>query len=201
MNKTIIIILGGGLTRDKDGKWRTTNFNEKGDSFGAVGDRLRVIAGSCLRKNNPNSLIIASGGKGQYENKIDTPNISEIIKNELIELDIPAKNIILETNSGNTYQQLKEIQKIITKLDSQQAIIISNKYHLPRIRAMIKYNKNLKNLSMILLQSAEEILIKHKPKQWRAIIESAYKSGAMKKRIALEVRGVKQIKEGIYNYE
>ena len=38
-----IAVLGGNLVKDQSGKWRTTNF-EEGDIFGALGDRLRVVA-------------------------------------------------------------------------------------------------------------------------------------------------------------
>jgi len=48
-----IYILGGGLKKEADGKWRTTNYDEPGDNFGISGDRLRVVAAGYLYKNNP----------------------------------------------------------------------------------------------------------------------------------------------------
>ena len=64
-NTKAIIILGGSIIKDEHtGKWRTTYFDEQGDNYGALGDHLRVEAAVYLFKNNPNTLIIASGGKG-----------------------------------------------------------------------------------------------------------------------------------------
>jgi len=201
--KMAIVILGGGLIKDKKGQWRTTNFNEKGDKFGILGDRLRVEAGNYLYKDNPESLIIASGGKGQLKGVKGAPNLSKIIKKELIELEVEEKRIIEENKSGNTWQQLQELKKIIIKKRLLLVIIISNKYHFLRVKVMIEQDRELKRMldcSRIKLKTAEEILIKHEPRKWQEIIETAYKSKAMKKRIAREKKGIRQIKNGIYKF-
>ncbi|MFH1523183.1 MAG: YdcF family protein, partial [Patescibacteria group bacterium] len=188
MNKTeAIIILGGGLKEEND-KWRTTNFNE-GDNFGAMGDRLRVVAANYLYKNNPDIAIIASAGKGQYKNVPDAPTVSSVILNELIELGVPKEKIIKEENSGNTWQQLQETKKIIQEKNLNKIIIISNRYHLPRIKAMINKDELLNKLldeGKIELQSAEEICLKYDEKKWNKIIDDAYNSDVMKERVSLE---------------
>jgi len=96
--KTAIVILGGGLKKDADGRWRTTNYDESGDNFGVSGDRLRVVAANYLYKNNQEQLIIASGGKGQLKNIPGAPAVSEVLKRELIELGVPEEKIIEENN-------------------------------------------------------------------------------------------------------
>lgn len=203
-NKLAIIILGGGIKKDKNGKWRTTNFDEKGDNFGASGDRLRVIAGSYLYKDNPEKLIIASGGKGQLKDIPDAPTVASVIKKELIELDVPADKILEENNSGNTYQQLQEMKKNIQKKALKNITVISNKWHLPRIKAMIKIDPDLKKIfgaGNLKILSTEEICLTYKPKVWQPIIKAAYESEDIKKRIKLEQEGVKQIKEGTYKFK
>jgi len=198
-----IAILGGGLQKNKNGVWRTTNFTE-GDNFGSLGDYLRVIAGNYLYKNDTRRLIIALGGKGQYKDNPDTPPISKIIRNELMELGIPVKNIILEKNSNNTYQQLIELQKIILNKNLTSIIIVSNKYHLPRVKTIIEYAGELKKLkimmdnSKIKLESAEKIVIKYDAEKFNDIIKSAYAGEAMKLRISLEKKGIRQLKNGSY---
>src|SRR3989344_8965817 len=102
--KNTIVVLGGGLVED-GGKFRTTNFNE-GDTFGALGDRLRVEAANVLFKRDPSSEIVALGGKGQYNQTSNYPPVSSVIKQELIELGVPEEQILAETKSGSTYQQL-----------------------------------------------------------------------------------------------
>lgn len=202
--KEAIIILGGGLIKDEDGSWRTTNFNEQGDKFGVSGDRLRIIAGSYLYKDNTNLIIVASGGKGQLKNIPDTPAVSEVMKKELIELGVPVKKIVLENNSDNTWQQLQELKKIINKMELNKIIIVSNKWHLARIQAMIEKDEKLINMfnkGEIELASAEYVVVKYEPKKWKKVIDSVYSSEKMKKRIALEEEGVQEIKEGKYKFK
>ena len=202
-DKTVIFLMGGGLVNDA-GVWRTTNYDE-GDNFGVSGDRLRVIAAGLLYKDKPGQLIIASGGKGQLKNILPGKiTVASVIKDELIKIGIPAKNIIKEEKSGNTYQQLKELNKLLKKRNLKNIIIISNQYHLSRVKTMIKYAGGLRLLkkrlvlSRIKMKSAESLVIKYEPRLWRKIINDVYKSEAMKKRIKLERQGIKQIKKGVY---
>lgn len=196
-----IAVLGGGLIKDKSGKWRTTNFDE-GDNFGALGDRLRVVAASFLYKSRSTSIIVL-GGRGQLKNISDAPPVSEVIKNELVEMGVAPKDIICEKRSGSTFEQLRELADIAGKKGFKSLTIITNDYHVPRIRAMIKFNPALtKTFSYCKLafKSAESVLLKHDSKTWQKLIDTAYKSDTIKKRIVSESAGVKQIKEGTYDY-
>lgn len=202
----VIVIIGGGLKKDKDGKWRTTNYFE-GDNFAVQGDRLRVEAGACLFNKNPEYLIITSAGKGQYKDIPDVLPVAEVVKTELVELGVTKEKIITETKSGNSYEQLRETGKIIDKMGFNQVIIISNRYHLPRLEAMIKYGpdlgrlKELLNSSIIELKSAEDILLVDNEDKYKKEIDLAYKSNKMKERIKLEEQGVGQIKQGRYKFK
>ena len=119
---------------------------------------------------------------------------------------MPASRIIEEDKSNTTYQQLLELQKMARKHKIKNIIIISNKYHLPRVQAMIEYGLGLNifkkmfdNLD-IKLKSAEEILIKHESEKWGKVISKIYKDNDMIARIELEKKGVEQIKKGTYNF-
>ncbi len=197
--KRVIAILGGGM-KEENGKWRTLNFDE-GDKFGATGDRLRVVAASYLYRGNSNSILIALGGKGQYKDIPGAPTIAEVIKKELIELGVPEKNITEECYSGNTFQQLEELGKIAKQCDIEKIIIISNHWHLMRIRAMLEMFCELKELAIfggLELMAAEDILFKWDALNWEKIIKVAYESEGIKKRIETEEEGIRQIKEGKY---
>ncbi|MDD5431155.1 MAG: YdcF family protein [Candidatus Pacebacteria bacterium] len=188
----------------KNGKWRTTNFNE-GDNFGVSGDRLRVIAAGFLYKEKPERLIIVSGGKGQLKGILPGKmTLASVIKDELAEIGVPAEKIIKEEKSGNTYQQLKVLLRISRKANFGKIMLISNRCHLPRIKAMIKFRKDLNGLKKILggklkLVSAESVVVRKEPKL-KKIIKSAYASRAMKERMALERKGIRDIKAGTYSF-
>lgn len=197
----LIIILGGGIIK-RNGIWRTTNFSE-GDKFGVDGSNIRVIAAKYLYEHDSDAFIIASGGKGQYKNIADFPPVAKVIKKELIDLGIPKNKIICETKSGNTYQQLKALKKIISEYNFKEVIIISNEHQLPRIKAMLEFAPYIKNIyaqTKIIIESAEKILIKYAGEKYENMIKKAYQSEPIRNRIKIEKKGVNQIKDGTYKF-
>jgi len=197
-----IIILGGDLKKDKRG-WRTTNFGER-DNFGITGDRLRVVAASFLYKRT-GALIIALGGKGQLKNIPGAPAVAKILKKELIKLGVPPKSIVEENKSGSTFEQLLALNNIVIKKKLRKIALISNRYHLPRIKTIIKcYSDKITILALMLaerrlqLVSAEKVCLSYDKQKWAIVIKNAYKSKAMKRRLLLEKQGVADIKKGKY---
>jgi len=199
--KKIIVVLGGALKKVSPGYWRTTTFDDAGDNFGVQGDRLRVVAAAYLAAADPDSLILVSGGKGQLTNVAEAPTVASVIKKELIDLGLPARRIREEDQSGTTYQQLLALQKIIRQDRPDKVIIISNLWHLPRIQAFLDYRPELplaRSVSELQLVDAEKVAIENDSATWTKIIESAYNSKAMKSRMELEQRGVREIKNDHY---
>lgn len=206
----VIAVLGGGLKKDENG-WRTTRYDEMGDDFGVQGDRLRVDAAFELYKDfskkNKNLLLLSSGGRGQLRDIPDSPTVASVIKKELLMMGIPEEKILLEENSNNTYQQLQQLILILQNRPPEKCLILSNCWHLPRIRAMIEYGPRLNylkerlmagNLSLI---SAEQVLLDPDPDQWKESINIAFKGAAMQERIKKEEQGVAQIKSGLYKWQ
>lgn len=195
-NLEALVVLGGWLLRKSDGSWRTTDFKEIGDNLGMTGDRVRVVATAFLGKKYPKLKIIVSGSSGRLSHIEGCPTLSAVLKKELIELDVSPKNIIEEEKSTGTYQQLKNSFEIVQKLNFSKVGIISNEYHLPRIGAFLEHIPSLN--CQIELISAEKVAIDNDPKYWKEEIEDAYNSEEMKKRVALEQKGVQDLKEGKY---
>lgn len=196
MRKKVIIILAGAIKQDKSGQWYTPGF-EDGDAFGIAGASLRIDAAGYLYQNDQNLFFIASGGQGQTKN---APDMAEIVSQELMLIGIPKEKIILERNSGNTYEQLKELVCLIKKYNFSDATIISNRYHLPRLKAFIA-TPDLKELSRVKLAAAEDILLKYDEPIWGETIKKAYLSPAMEKRIKTEEQGIKDLKSGKYKFD
>lgn len=197
--KTAIVILGGGLVKD-NGIWRTTYLDE-GTDLGALGDRLRVEAAYVLYSKNPEILLIPSGGKGMYKDIPDAPTVAEVMKRELLELGVPEKNIIKEEESSNTWQQLQKLEDLISTEGLSKVFILSNRYHMLRIQAMIEKDNALCALlgeGKIKAVSAEDVLIEHDPSIWKEQIDDAYQSKGMKQRTAMEEQGVCHIQSGTY---
>lgn len=191
----VIIVLGGNIIKEGD-SWRTTTFKEK-DQSGVLGDRLRVVAAGYLFKKNPKLKIIASGNMAWPVVK-NSPTIAEIMKKELVELGVPPENIIEDKKSNGTYSQLKNCFEISDGLKLISIGIISNDYHLPRIRAFLKYAPGISR--KVLLISAEKILISEDLARWKNEILEAYQSKSMKERVAFEKKGTRDLKLGKYKF-
>ncbi|OGY92016.1 MAG: hypothetical protein A3H70_01965 [Candidatus Komeilibacteria bacterium RIFCSPLOWO2_02_FULL_48_11] len=195
-----VIILGGGLAKDKNGRWRSTKYNDQNARPKAYGDYLRVVAASYLYRHNPN-WVIALGGHGHLKGAPQAVTLAGVIKQELKKLGVKSSDIIVEGQSGSTFEQLRALARIAKNKNFKKVIIISNAYHLPRVKAMVENFKELGkaftgiNLNYV---SAEKIVLKHQPKLWAKIIEAGYKSANIEKIIKSEQQGAKQIKQGTY---
>jgi hypothetical protein len=192
-----VIVLGGWLFREPDGHWRTMNFGELDGEGLESGDRVRVVAAAFLAKADPSLKIIVSGSKGRLDHVDDCPTLASVLKKELTDLTISPENIIEEDRSTGTLDQLRKSLAIIKKLKFSGIGIISNRYHLPRVGAFLERMPDI-NWPGLKFISAEEIAIKNDPESWEAEIKTAYASAGMKKRIAMEQNGIKDLREGKY---
>lgn len=199
-----IVILGGGLFKDSAGRWRTTLGEEEGDKFGPTNDRLRVLAAAALWEKDKNLIVVASGGQGQLKGSLPPDlTVAKVIKSELTDLGLPAEKITEEEKSGSTYGQLLALAEMIEKGEILGEIsIISNEWHLPRIKAMIEHSDLKETFAekKINLVAAEEVLLQLKTKEWKEFIEKTRNNPAMKKRLDIEAKGVEQIKNGTYKF-
>lgn len=200
-----VAVLGGAITRDaRSGIWRTTRFNEGGDNFGAQGDQLRVVAAAIQYKKNPDrTIVIVLGGKGQLRHVKGVEPLSAVLTRELVDLGVPKDKIIRESRSGTTYSQLVELQKIIRKMKLKDVQIISNRWHLPRIKATIDYGPKLEDFhkqASVRCVSAEAVVVRSGAGGWKRRVERAYASRQIRERIKVEREGVRQIKCGEYKY-
>ncbi len=201
MAKTFFI-LGGGLLKGPDSQWHTIELGKGGDEFAASNDRWRVVAAYQLWQVDPTVKLVVLGGKGQLE-KTDAPSVAEAIRLELVELGVPGKNIVTETQSGNSYQQLQQIARLAREMKLKQISILTNEWHCPRIAAMLEHAPGIKeSLGAVKAQliAAESVLEKVSG-AWRDRVEAARRDPTIRKRVELEARGVSQIQSGSYKFQ
>lgn len=204
-DQRIVALLGGGLLCDPaSGVWRTTTFEDTGDQFGVLGDRLRVLAGHCLWKHDPRITLWLLGGRGQCAELPQAPPVAQAMRQELRALGVPSDVIRTEEASGTTYRQLLALQDIIAEHTAAHIAIVSNAWHLPRIRAMLERADPLAALRSLMaggdvgLVAAEDVLTADDPAQWRDYVQSVYAQEGLRRRITLEAEGVRQIRAGSY---
>ena len=200
--KNIIAILGGGVIKGPDGVWCSLDFKSGGALYDAPGSYERVVATSFLWKENQDAFVVVLGGKGQMKNILDAPTLAEVIARELRELGVPEEKIIEERESGTTYQQLLALVKITKENSAEKITIVSNRYHLPRVLAMVHHAPELQEFSLlnIMFQPAEDVLIANEPEKWKESIDFVYSSVEMKALTEKEKKGIQQIREGRYKF-
>lgn len=184
----IIFILGGFLRKKGDGSYGSDRISY-----------IRVLAGYYLYKklaeNNKVELIV-SGGKGIYKGIRGIPPVATVMRQELVELGINSKEIKVD-KTDFTYPEIIWLKKYIVGKKTE-TFIISSAYHFPRIRTMINLLPDLKKLkTTVKLVPAEKIVLKSN-KKMGAEINNYNKSSEMKKLLASEKKGVRDLKNGKY---
>lgn len=108
----------------------------EGDGLSRIGETANLFKKKLAKK------VIISGG---YSNPpFSLP--SKYIAKHLIKKSVPRKNIILEENSQNTYEQGLEVMKIIKKNKWNIIILVASPFHQPR--AYLTFLKAMKNSNL-----------------------------------------------------
>lgn len=199
-SKEAIFVISGGFKRNEAGEWSSSDFEIS--DCGPMGSNIRMLAGWYLYKENPDRIIITSGGRGECDNLLPRElTLSAILKRELLELGVPEEHIIEENQGDNTYQQLVALGYIIKQYKFKIVLIVSNAHHLPRIEAMLQYKQELSEVKKAAkIVSADQIVIAN-DSLWKAIIEEAYSREPTLSTIKKEVKGTSQIKDGTYKFK
>ena len=196
-----IAILGGGLIKHR-GKWRTIGFMDSEHPEKAGGSKIRVLAGSILYKKSPR-LIIASGGRNKFYKSIGSPNVSSVMRRELIDLKVRKQDIVESPRPKNTYQEIESLKTLVKTKGIESISIISNRYHLPRIKALIRCGpgEKLHQLTKIAFISAESVIMKYGTKKLKDTIKRAYEMKSMRDKVKLEIKGLREIRNGTYKFK
>lgn len=200
-----IVVPAGGVKQNASGRWVSTDLSPEDDKIGSPGGKLRVLSAAVLAIKYPAAVVIASGGKGldipkgTSENR---PSLAGILHNELIKCGVPEDRIFLEDRSNTTYQQLQQLEILMRNRGWSSVLLITNSYHLNRVRAMIDakftWLKGDVNLELV---SAEDILTMHDAGRWKSFFRKEYDSIYMQERKERETAGIAQIHSGTYQFK
>ena len=116
----------------------------------------RMLCAYRLYKQGFADKIIICGGvviKG-------LPSFAEVMKDFLVEIGINKECIITETNSLNTYENIKYAKPILRQFDIKNSLLVTSSYHMYRSLAICKklnvsvyaapvpcYEKNLQHMT------------------------------------------------------
>lgn len=148
-NADYVILLGAKVEGDKPSK--TLKF--------------RIEKASEYLKENKNTKVIVSGGKGDKE------NISEAVAMQkgLMDLGIEEDRIILEDKSVNTAQNLLYSKEIIKDLNSK-IVIVTTDFHIMRGRLLAK-KQGFTNVSSLSAKSYKPLIVSYYTREFLALIK------------------------------
>ena len=197
----MICVLCASVKRGANGGWVSNGTEDRDFELGAPGGNLRLLAAYQLYKEDPKITIFLPGHRGHdvVGDSEDRPDLSDVLERELLELGVPGSNIITENKSNNTAGQLQALAEYSSEKDVE-VIVITNEYHINRVKAMIENFPTLSDLnkSTVVVRSAEEILLASDRASWQKVLDSFYSNPKMSKIVKSEADGVSHIKQGIY---
>jgi uncharacterized SAM-binding protein YcdF (DUF218 family) len=121
-NVNTIVILGGGSNTFRDGEFEINILSEAGI--------LRAMEGARLYFHMDKPLVIVSGGTNAQAGVL-TPE-SEPLYDALVEFGVPAERIVLESASGNTYEQALNLKTMLASLGIEDFIMVTSPTHMRR---------------------------------------------------------------------
>ncbi len=121
-----VIVLSGMITYDD--KYERINFKSSAD---------RILQALDLYKDGVVRKIYITGGSGEIFNQKHKE--SEILRTYLIKLGIPESDILIETNSKNTYENAVESNKFLKPQSNNNTfLLITSAYHMRRAAGCFK---------------------------------------------------------------
>lgn len=122
------IVVLGGSTRPKSPPRPWVEVLEAGD---------RVLYGVKLYQDGVAPLLLFSGGRVYWdkgENGSEAKDMAEIAQ----AMGVPERNILLENNSLNTYQNAVETAKILNQRKVNSILLVTSAIHMPRSVAIFE---------------------------------------------------------------
>lgn len=217
-----VVVLGTIIKETRHGglSFQSGSFADKDKNGEAiVGGRERVMAAAELSAYFPESKIVTASSPRNIENPavrdLNMQSLASVMREELIILGVPKEKIILEEESLDTINGLKNSIALCSKYNWKNLVIVTSHYHVPRVQAMInkieqfsypkkdspEFEKSLKLLKNGVLNvriiSAKEVLLIKDPR-WSRYFEKVESLPEYQKRVRLENQGIENILKGNY---
>jgi uncharacterized SAM-binding protein YcdF (DUF218 family) len=197
-------------TQAGETKYKSTSYHDV-DQHGLLGGgKYRVLAGAEIYKHFPDVKIVTTsrsmaGGE-------DEPTDAAVMASELEQLEVPKESIILEETSVSTMTMLYEMAKLANQNGWKSVAIVSNRYHLERLKEMFKKMLEtsatdpallqsinyLKDNTKVFFVSAEDILPVRKA-DYDRLEKVIQGTKAYQDRVAAEQNGIEALKAGSYH--
>ncbi|MGD0328630.1 MAG: YdcF family protein [Minisyncoccia bacterium] len=186
----IIILSAGSIAYEEGGRthWRATTYDNS-DAFGTLGGRDRLEAAALLAEKYPDAYFVTVS-----RNFTGLPTLAQIYADELRELGVAPERIIQEEHSTNTETVVQQAIRLAQKKGWKKILFLSSDYHLPRIIAFYRRQKD----DILGDFVSSESILGAVDSKFAARFAAVQKTAAYQTRIASEARGLAALEEGAY---
>jgi len=125
---SVVVVLGGG----------NQTIQARGGSLNQVSwtAALRLLEGARLYRLLDHPTVIVSGGITEREPGARSEG--DAMRNAIIELGVPADNVMVEAESKTTHDEAREIARMLAGRPKQPIVIVTSPTHLPRALAVFR---------------------------------------------------------------
>jgi uncharacterized SAM-binding protein YcdF (DUF218 family) len=129
----VVFSMSGGIAEkpNKKGVYGSTAFTQKTDTGHVTGSKPRIIATTEIANVYPEIPIVATSKVFD-----DEPTHASVIAEELISRGVDSNRIVYEEKSISTLTEVIEMVKLAVEKNWQHLAVITNSYHIPRMREM-----------------------------------------------------------------
>jgi len=199
-----VVVLGGGLRKENE-RYDPATY-EDSDDFGMLGGHVRVQAAAQLYRAEAASCFMFTTGvyeKNKQRLGADVPAEAETYAQRFKELitDVSGvPEIVLDTVSTTTLTNVQEIIAALISHKWQRIAIVSNEYHVPRIRVLYEHILRTHPELQVHIEylAAERVLKELQSGFFDTEIDLAYQSEEGRKRERNEAQGLRDLQEGRY---
>lgn len=122
-----IVVLGGAFRTDHSVLHDTVVANDNIE---------RVLEAVRLNQVYPRAFLVFSGGNGMADKNL--PPESVVAERFMEEMGFSQNTVIYEERSRNTYENAVYTKELVLPLDSEQWVLVTSAYHMPRSVAVFK---------------------------------------------------------------
>jgi uncharacterized SAM-binding protein YcdF (DUF218 family) len=118
---TVVVVLGTGTEHDGNG-----TLVPKPDAFPRMAKAAELYA-ECKRRE-PSCQVIVSGGNPQLHEMAEADNYAPY----LLRLHVDDADLLLENTSKNTYENARNVARILRTERYDSLMLVTSAYHMPR---------------------------------------------------------------------
>lgn len=203
-----MIVLSGGIVKNGD-SYKSPSYTETDDHGFITGGKARSIAAAKISEIFPNIEFVTTSRRSKEE-----PTHATVMANEMEHFGAHRDAITLEENSWDTYTEMIEMIKIAEEKGWTKISIITNDYHIPRVKEFFSQLERLSSQDSDTTERitkfkqkvevsfiAAETILENISGHYKHLLSLVRESEGYRQRLLAEERGIDALRSGDYRLE